>query len=55
LEPRGTCAGFLFFAEVNRVRVSRVHDIRSEDKSAIMSDLDREIVRRREIEKVEKN
>ena len=28
---------------------------RSEDQSAIMSDLDREIVRRREIEKVEKN
>ena len=28
---------------------------RSEEQSAIMSDLDREIVRRREIEKVEKN
>ena len=30
-------------------------DLRSEDKSAIMSDLDKEIERRREIEKVEKN
>ena len=34
---------------------SRANDIRSEDKSAIMSDLDKEIERRREIEKVEKN
>ena len=34
---------------------SRENDIRSEDKSAIMSDLDKEIERRREIEKVEKN
>jgi nitrate reductase NapE component len=34
---------------------SRTNDIRSEEKSAIMSDLDKEIERRREIEKVEKN
>ena len=34
---------------------SRTNDIRSEDKSAIMSDLDKEIERRREVEKVEKN
>ena len=34
---------------------SRANDLRSEDKSAIMSDLDKEIERRREIEKVEKN
>jgi hypothetical protein len=34
---------------------SRENDLRSEDKSAIMSDLDKEIERRREIEKVEKN
>jgi len=33
----------------------RKSDLRSDDKSAIMSDLDQEIVRRREIEKVEKN
>jgi len=34
---------------------SRENDLRSEDKSAIMSDLDEEIERRREIAKVEKN
>ena len=37
------------------VEGSRENDLRSEDKSAIMSDLDEEIERRREIEKVEKN
>ena len=34
---------------------SREKTLRSEEKSAIMSDLDKEIERRREIEKVEKN
>jgi hypothetical protein len=34
---------------------SREKSLRSEEKSAIMSDLDKEIERRREIEKVEKN
>jgi len=38
-----------------RMDGSRGNDLRSEEKSAIMSDLDKEIERRREIEKVEKN
>ena len=36
-------------------KVPHGNELRSEDKSAIMSDLDKEIERRREIEKVEKN
>ena len=38
-----------------RMDGSQGNDLRSEEKSAIMSDLDREIERRREIAKVEKN
>ena len=48
---------YLFFVVSRREQMegSRGNDIRSDEKSAIMSDLDREIERRREIAKVEKN
>ena len=48
--------GWLFVASRDKpIEETNHKDLRSEDKSAIMSDLDKEIERRREIEKVEKN
>jgi len=51
----GNLCWFFILSRDERGEGSRENDLRSEDKSAIMSDLDEEIERRREIEKVEKN
>ena len=51
----GNLGWFLVVSREKAFEGSNENDLRSEDKSAIMSDLDKEIERRREIEKVEKN
>ena len=51
----GNSGWFLVVSREKAPEGSNEKDLRSEDKSAIMSDLDKEIERRREIEKVEKN
>lgn len=54
----GAAGNLLRLFVVFRIETGKVMQqasARTEEKSAIMSDLDKEIVRRREIEKVEKN
>ena len=51
----GNLGWFLVVSREKAFDGSNENDLRSEDKSAIMNDLDKEIERRREIEKVEKN
>ena len=51
----GNLGWFLVVSREKAFEGSNENDLRSEDKFAIMSDLDKEIERRREIEKVEKN
>ena len=51
----GNMGWFLVVSREKAFDGSNENDLRSEDKFAIMSYLDKEIERRREIEKVEKN
>ena len=51
----GNLGWFILVSREKAIEGSNENDLRSEDKFAIMSDLDKEIERRREIEKVEKN
>ena len=51
----GNLGWFIVVSGEKALDATNDKDLRSEDKSAIMSDLDKEIERRREIEKVEKN